>query len=75
MGCTYSKNQAGLFVWAKIPEKYKDSYQLSDEILDKRSVFITPGGIFGDAGKKFVRVSLCVPKEKIEEAVSRMTAE
>ena len=59
LNCKFSKEQAGLFVWAKIPAKYKDGYALSDDVLYKANVFITPGGIFGSAGEKYVRVSLC----------------
>ena len=72
LGCTYSKEQAGLFVWARVPGKYKDGFTLSDEVLYKSGVFITPGGIFGGAGKKYVRVSLCNTEEKIQEAARRI---
>lgn len=70
--CKFSKEQAGLFVWAKIPSKYKDGYTLSDEVLYQCNVFITPGGVFGSAGKNYIRVSLCSTEEKIEEAIGRM---
>ena len=72
LNCKFSKKQAGLFVWAKIPSKYKDGYELSDDILYNSNVFITPGGIFGDSGDKYVRVSLCAPVEKFEEAINRV---
>lgn len=72
LGCEFSKEQAGMFVWASIPSKYKDGYVLSDEVLYKSNVFITPGGIFGAAGNKYVRVSLCSKEEKIEEAIERI---
>ncbi|MBK7289839.1 MAG: aminotransferase class I/II-fold pyridoxal phosphate-dependent enzyme [Chitinophagaceae bacterium] len=71
LGCEYSKDQAGMFVWASIPSKYKDCYELSDEVLYNSNVFITPG-IFGTAGEKYVRVSLCAKEEKIEEAIKRI---
>ncbi|MEI9808100.1 MAG: aminotransferase class I/II-fold pyridoxal phosphate-dependent enzyme [Bacteroidota bacterium] len=70
--CKFSKEQAGLFVWAKIPAAYKDGYKLSDEVLYKSNVFITPGGIFGSAGDKYVRVSLCATVEKLDEAKQRI---
>ena len=70
--CDYSKEQAGLFVWAAIPKTYKDGYVLSDDILYNANVFITPGGIFGTAGDKYVRVSLCSTEEKIDEAINRV---
>lgn len=70
--CSYSKNQAGMFVWASIPESYKDGYELSDKILYNSNVFITPGGVFGSAGDKYVRVSLCCKKENIQQAINRI---
>jgi LL-diaminopimelate aminotransferase len=70
--CTYSKNQAGLFVWARIDERFKDCYDCSDSILYNSNVFVTPGGIFGSAGEKYIRVSLCATEEKIDEAIKRI---
>lgn len=72
LGCNYSNDQAGLFVWAGIPENYKDGFELSDEILYSKNVFITPGGIFGSAGEKYIRVSLCSTEERILEAINRV---
>ncbi len=72
LGCEFSSEQAGMFVWARIPTNYKDGYVLSDEVLYKSNVFITPGGIFGSAGEKYVRVSLCSTEEKIDEAIRRI---
>jgi len=72
LGCIYSKEQAGLFMWAGIPGNYKDGYALSDEVLYNSNVFITPGGIFGRAGEKYIRISLCGSIEKFEEAIQRV---
>jgi len=74
LGCIYSKNQVGMFVWAKIPDTYKDGYALSDEVLYNSNVFITPGGIFGSAGNGYIRVSLCGSVEKFDEAIKRIAA-
>jgi LL-diaminopimelate aminotransferase len=70
--CTYSKTQAGMFVWAAIPATCKNGYELSDKVLYNSNVFITPGGIFGNAGDKYVRVSLCCKEENINEAILRI---
>ena len=72
LDCVFDETQAGMFVWASIPAKYKDGYELSDEVLHGASVFITPGGIFGSAGNGFVRVSLCSTEQKIEESITRI---
>lgn len=70
--CSFSKNQAGLFVWAAIPENDESGFALSDEVLENANVFITPGGIFGDAGNKYIRVSLCAQEDVFEQAIIRI---
>jgi len=72
LGCTYSREQVGLFVWAAVPGTYKDGYAVSDDVLYNANVFITPGGIFGDEGDQFIRVSLCATEEKITESIERV---
>lgn len=70
--CEFDRTQAGMFVWASIPVKYTNGYELSDEVLQDANVFITPGGIFGSAGNGYVRVSLCSTTQKFEEAIVRI---
>ena len=73
LNCEFSKTQVGMFVWAKIPAKYKNGFELSDEVLYNSNVFITPGGIFGNAGDGYIRVSLCGSVERFEEAIRRIS--
>jgi LL-diaminopimelate aminotransferase len=72
LNCEFSLDQAGMFVWGRIPNSHKNGFELSDEILRKANVFITPGGIFGSAGENYLRVSLCSTEEKFEEANGRI---
>lgn len=72
LSCIYDKTQVGMFVWAKIPSLYRNGYELSDAVLQQAAVFITPGGIFGDAGDTYIRVSLCTPVEVLQEATNRI---
>jgi LL-diaminopimelate aminotransferase len=72
LNCNYDKTQAGMFVWAKISASFDDGYKLSDDVLYNANVFITPGGIFGNNGNAYIRVSLCAPVEKFEEAIDRI---
>jgi aspartate/methionine/tyrosine aminotransferase len=72
LGCSYSQDQAGMFVWAKVPGAFTSGFELSDAVLYKSHVFITPGGIFGDAGDLYVRVSLCATEEKFNESIQRI---
>ena len=73
LGCTYDENQVGLFVWAKVPDHYGNGYGLSDIILEKTGVFITPGGIFGTGGARYVRFSLCNDVKVLSEAKERVS--
>ena len=68
----FSESQAGMFVWAKIDDSEKDCYTYTDKVLNKAGVFITPGAIFGSAGNRYIRVSLCAPIEKFDEAIKRV---
>jgi hypothetical protein len=70
--CRYDRNQVGLFIWAKIPDKYKNGQDLSDLVLDKAHVFITPGFIFGSNGEQYIRISLCASEALIEESIKRI---
>jgi aspartate/methionine/tyrosine aminotransferase len=72
IGASYSKDQVGMFVWAKIPNGYADGYAVSDKVLYEANVFITPGGIFGSAGNGYIRVSLCGSVERFEQAIERV---
>lgn len=72
LGCSYSTRQSGLFVWAKAPDDIADVEKWIDEILYGTKVFITPGFIFGEAGRRFIRISLCSTAEKLNEALSRI---
>ena len=72
LDCKFSISQVGMFVWARISDKYNTGYELSDEMLYNSNVFITPGGIFGTEGNDYIRVSLCGSIERFEEAIKRI---
>ena len=72
LNCTFDPKQSGMFLWGKISDTYKSGEELADEILYKARVFITPGFIFGSNGDKYIRISLCCSKEKLQEALNRI---
>lgn len=73
MGCTFDPKQVGMFLWGKIPEKYTNVEELTEKVLHKAKVFITPGFIFGSNGERYVRISLCAKDAQLEEALKRIT--
>jgi LL-diaminopimelate aminotransferase len=70
--CTYAQEQSGLFVWAKAPAHIQDVEKWIDEILYGTKVFITPGFIFGEAGRRYIRISLCCTVDMLKEALNRI---
>lgn len=73
LGCTYRKDQQGLFVWAKIPEEELGAEEMVDRLLDDHHVFMTPGFIFGEAGARYIRISLCSEENILKEALKRLS--
>ncbi len=72
LGCTYDKNQVGMFLWGKIPARYRSSEELADKILYNANVFLTPGFIFGSRGEGYIRISLCCNEGMLKEALERI---
>lgn len=70
--CAFDNNQQGMFVWAKVSDQWKDGYELSDYLLYNAQVFLTPGGIFGNAGNPYVRISLCQDVALFEKALEQI---
>jgi LL-diaminopimelate aminotransferase len=71
MGLEAQNPQASLYVWCKIP-KGTTSDQFVLELLEGAHVSLTPGSIFGELGRDFVRLSLTQPLERIQEAMQRI---
>ena len=46
--------------------------ELTEHVLHKARVFITPGFIFGSNGKRYIRISLCCKDNKLAEALKRI---
>ncbi|MBQ4082864.1 MAG: aminotransferase class I/II-fold pyridoxal phosphate-dependent enzyme [Bacteroidaceae bacterium] len=72
LGCTYDKNQVGMFLWGRIPDHYTDVEELTEHVLHEARVFIVPGFIFGSNGNRYIRISLCAKNDKLEEALKRI---
>ena len=72
LGCTYDKQQVGMFLWGRIPDSIQNVEDLTELVLHKAHVFITPGFIFGSNGERYIRISLCAKEEKMKQALERI---
>ncbi len=73
--CRYDASQVGLFAWGRIPDTEESAATLTDNILYKARVFVTPGFIFGSRGERYLRISLCASEKRMTEALERIKNE
>ena len=72
LNVTYDPNSGGMFLWGKTGDAWDNGEKLSDHILQRARVFITPGFIFGSNGDRYIRISLCAKQEVLKEALERI---
>lgn len=72
LGCSFSPSQSGLFLWGKIPGRYSNAEELTEELLHRNHLFVTPGSVFGDNGRSHIRISLCAEEEIMKKALRRI---
>ncbi len=70
--CSFDTDQRGMFLWGRVPEGCDDAEKLTEKVLHQAKVFIVPGFIFGSNGRRYIRISLCCKKEKLQEALQRI---
>lgn len=71
IGWNVEKPKASMFVWAPIPDKFKDfgSIQFSKMLIDKAEVVTSPGAAFGEYGEGYLRISMVENEQRIKQAV------
>ena len=64
--------KATLYVWAHLPDGYDDAFAFSKMVLDKTHVWMTSGNFFGAGGNQYIRVTLTMADEVLQEAMDRL---
>ncbi|MFP6900046.1 MAG: hypothetical protein VCA36_03825, partial [Opitutales bacterium] len=67
--------RAGMFVWAKIPEKWLEQTSTMDFgmlLLDKGDVAVSPGSGFGPAGEGYLRLALVENENRLRQAIRQI---
>ena len=71
MGVEASVPQAGLYIWAKVPQGYT-SVEFTDDLLEQVGVVVTPGVGYGQSGEGYVRLSLTIADASLVKGLSRL---
>ena len=64
---------ASLYIWARVPAGYT-SLEFATSLLEDAGVVVTPGIGYGKYGEGYIRLSLTVPDQRLEEALARLRA-
>jgi LL-diaminopimelate aminotransferase len=73
LGLRLRAPRASLYLWARVPEG-STSVQFATRLLEEAGVVVTPGIGYGPTGEGYVRLSLTIPDDRLEEGVRRMEA-
>ena len=71
LGMTVNAPKATIYLWVAAPDGHT-SASFTELMLDQADVVVTPGAAYGDSGEGYVRLSLTVPDELLQEAASRI---
>lgn len=73
LGLQVTPPKASLYVWAKIPGGMT-SAQFAERLLDDAAVIVTPGNGYGPHGEGYVRLSLTLADDRIDEGLRRIAS-
>ena len=71
IGLDVDPPRATPYFWVPVPEGH-DSASFTELVLEQAGVVVSPGPSFGPSGEGFVRLSLTVPDDRLEEAAGRI---
>jgi LL-diaminopimelate aminotransferase len=71
IGLRVTPPKASLYIWAGLPPEV-DSTSFAERLLEECGIVVTPGIGYGANGEGYVRLSLTVPDERLEEGVRRL---
>jgi LL-diaminopimelate aminotransferase len=60
-----------IYLWVPVPEGHT-SGSFAEMVLEQADVIVSPGAAYGPSGEGYIRLSLTVPDERLEEAVRRI---
>lgn len=74
LGLHVDPPRAALYVWARLPAGEHDSAAYAQRLVEATGVVVTPGRGYGAAGEGYIRLSLTLPDDRIDEGLRRLGA-
>ena len=73
VGLSARTPRATFYIWAKIPAGYT-SVDFTKKLLDEVGIAVTPGTGYGKEGEGYIRFSLTISDDRLEEGVNRLSS-
>ena len=74
LGLHVDPPRASLYVWARLPAGERSSAAYAQRLVEETGVVVTPGVSYGEAGEGYIRISLTIADDRLEEALARLSA-
>ena len=74
LGLHVDPPKAALYVWARLPNGERSSADFASRLIEQTGVVITPGASYGAVGEGYVRLSLTLADDRLEEGLRRLSA-
>jgi LL-diaminopimelate aminotransferase len=72
IGLEVDPPKGAIYVWARVPAG-EDSRSFTERVLEEAAVVISPGSAYGPSGEGFVRMSLTLDDDRLNEAAERIS--
>ena len=73
IGLTARTPKATFYIWARVPQGYT-SIDFTEKLLDEIGIAVTPGIGYGKEGDDYIRFSLTLADDRLEEGINRLSA-
>ncbi len=74
LGFKIPEAKGGYFIWAQLPEKYKDGFKFTIDLYEQQKVAVIPGEHFSENATDYIRLNIAREKEEIKEGITGIKA-
>ncbi len=72
-GLKLTPSKATYLLWIDTSGSGMNGAELSKKLLSEKGVYLTAGAEYGKAGRDFLRMNIACPRERLKEALERIT--
>ncbi len=73
-GCPVELPQGGFYLWMAVPATWPDGWALAEDLARVAGLLVSPGELYGEAGRGHVRIATVQPMVRLRLAVERLAA-